>query len=421
MTGVSWFEAAAYAAYAGKSLPTVFEWQHVAGFSDLTAHVMTVANFSGTAVRPVSSSTALHRFGTRDLAGNVKEWMFNASGPDSRYLLGGAWDEPAYLFAWSDARTPWDRSPNVGFRCALYDRVDQKIDALRRPIPPLQRDYSKERPADNAVFEAYARAYAYDRGPVAGKREALDSTPTEWVRETVSVPAAYGSERVPVHLFLPKRATPPFQAVVFMPGAGAVDTRSSAQEVTNPEMNFVVSSGRALVFPIYRGTYERPTPSYRGDTPRTSSAFRDHVIDTYKDLARTMDYLNTREDIDMTRIAYLGASRGAALAPMYLALEPRFKTAVLYIPGFYADRLPPEIDAINFVPRVRMPLLMLGGRYDFIFPEPMLQVPFFEGLGTAPGDKRRVTYDTGHNLPRTEMMKETLDWLDRYLGPVEPR
>jgi hypothetical protein len=40
-------------------------------------------------------------------------------------------------------------------------------------------------------------------------------------------------------------------------------------------------------------------------------------------------------------------------------------------------------------------------------------------LGT-PGDlKRRVAYDTGHNVPQAEMIKETLDWLDRYLGPVQ--
>jgi formylglycine-generating enzyme required for sulfatase activity/cephalosporin-C deacetylase-like acetyl esterase len=421
VTGVSWFEAAAFAAYAGKHLPTLFQWQHVAGFNDLTAAVMTVANFSGKAARPVNTGAAVHRFGARDLAGNVKEWVFNASGPDTRYLLGGAWDEPPYLFAWSDARTPWDRGLNVGFRCALYDRHDETLNTLRRPIPPLRRDYSKERAADDAVFEAYVRAYAYDRRPVNAARETLDASPTEWVRETVSFPAAYGSERVPVHLFLPKRATPPFQAVVFMPGAGAVDMRTSQQEVTNPEMSFVVASGRALVFPIYRGTYERPTPGYRGDTPRTSSIFRDHVIDTYKDLARTIDYLGTRPDIDMTRVAYLGASRGAALAPIYLALEPRFRTAVLYVPGFYADRLPPEIDAIHFAPRVRMPVLMMGGRYDFIFPEQTLQVPFFESLGATTADKRRIMYETGHNLPRMEMIKETLDWLDRYLGPVGQR
>jgi hypothetical protein len=39
-------------------------------------------------------------------------------------------------------------------------------------------------------------------------------------------------------------------------------------------------------------------------------------------------------------------------------------------------------------------------------------------LGTPKEHKRRVVYDTGHDIPRNEEIKETLDWLDRYLGPV---
>jgi hypothetical protein len=41
------------------------------------------------------------------------------------------------------------------------------------------------------------------------------------------------------------------------------------------------------------------------------------------------------------------------------------------------------------------------------------------GADGPKGNKRRVVYDTGHDIPRNEMIKETLDWLDRYLGPVK--
>jgi hypothetical protein len=40
-------------------------------------------------------------------------------------------------------------------------------------------------------------------------------------------------------------------------------------------------------------------------------------------------------------------------------------------------------------------------------------------LGTPDKDKRRVLYDTGHDIARTELIKESLNWLDRYLGPVK--
>jgi hypothetical protein len=38
-----------------------------------------------------------------DMAGNVKEWCWNETN-DHRFLLGGAWDEPRYLFADYDAK-----------------------------------------------------------------------------------------------------------------------------------------------------------------------------------------------------------------------------------------------------------------------------------------------------------------------------
>ena len=62
---------------------------------------------------------------------------------------------------------------------------------------------------------------------------------------------------------------------------------------------------------------------------------------------------------------------------------------------------------------------MLNGKYDFNFPERSSQEPFFDALGTPPADKRRVVYPTGHNLPRNEMITETLEWLDKYLGVVD--
>ena len=61
---------------------------------------------------------------------------------------------------------------------------------------------------------------------------------------------------------------------------------------------------------------------------------------------------------------------------------------------------------------------MLNGRYDFVIPEPRPR-QMYERLATPPEDKRMVVYDDGHwPLPRGEVAKESLGWLDRYLGPV---
>src|SRR5262249_19668523 len=68
-------------------------------------------------------------------------------------------------------------------------------------------------------------------------------------------------------------------------------------------------------------------------------------------------------------------------------------------------------------PRVKAPVLMLNGRFDYIFPTATCQEPMFRFLGTSPEHKRRVVYDTAHDIPRPEAIKESLDWLDRYIGP----
>jgi hypothetical protein len=59
-----------------------------------------------------------------------------------------------------------------------------------------------------------------------------------------------------------------------------------------------------------------------------------------------------------------------------------------------------------------------GGRHDHFFPEGPTQRPFRQLLGTAAKDRRFVLYDAGHALPRKDVARESIDWLDRYLGPV---
>lgn len=290
VTGVSWYEASAFAAWSGKSLPTIFHWSRVAD-QRTSGLVAPRSNFQGRGPMKVGASGGMNRFGAFDMAGNVKEWC-------------------------------------------------------------------------------------YDRRDLAARTERTDDSNPEWRVEKVSFSAAYGSERVPAYLFLLKQAKPP-----------------------------------------YKSTFERGDELV-SDYPNMTTAFRDHVIYWAKDVRRTVDYLESRPDIDRGRLAYMGVSWGATMAPMYLAVEPRFKAAVLLVGGFYVQRAKPEVEAINFAPRVKVPVLMLNGRFDFFLPEETTQIPMFHLLGTPDDQKRRVVYDTGHNIPRPDLIRESLDWLDTHLSAV---
>ncbi len=145
------------------------------------------------------------------------------------------------------------------------------------------------------------------------------------------------------------------------------------------------------------------------------------VVHWSHDLSRTVDYLKSRSDFDEEKIAYYGFSMGADEALPVVALEPRLKTAILLTGGLRPPHPGyPEVEPRHFVPRIRMPVLLIGGRYDFYYPVEASQKPLFNLLGTPPEHKRHVIFeDAGHVPPRLGVIREVLAWLDRYLGPVE--
>jgi dienelactone hydrolase len=130
-----------------------------------------------------------------------------------------------------------------------------------------------------------------------------------------------------------------------------------------------------------------------------------------------VDYLETRKDIDASRLAYYGFSWGAREGLTFTALEKRFKASILLAGGLDNVTFAPEIDGLNFAPRVTLPTLMLNGREDFRFPLEEAQKPMFRFLGAK--EKQHTLFPGGHIPPRLEIIKATLEWLDRYLGPVE--
>jgi dienelactone hydrolase len=415
VTGVSWYEASAYLTFVGKRLPSIFHWSRVAD-QRMSGVVAPRSNFQGAGPIKVGSSGGANRFGAFDFAGNVKEWCWNRSDAVRRYIMGGAFDEPAYMFNDPDARSPFERAANFGFRGVRYSDNDP-VATTGELVSFAARDFRNERPVSNDRFAAYRTLYDYDPADLDSRVDKTDESNPDWVVERVSFNAAYGKERVPALVYLPKRGKPPYQTVVFFPGSGTLTARSSEQ-INTRAFDWVVKSGRAFVHPIYKSTFERGDEVVF-DYPNLTNAYREHVFAWAKDVRRTVDYLQTRSDIDHAKLGYLGFSWGAAMAPIFLAVEPRLNVAVLLVGGFYVQPSSPEVEAINFAPHLRIPVLMLNGRFDFFYPEDATQIPMFRLFGTPDANKRRVVYETGHNIPRPDLIRESLDWLDKYLGPSQ--
>jgi dienelactone hydrolase len=414
VAGVSWYEAAAYAQWAGKSLPTVYHWDRCA-FTWVSGNIVPLSNFGTKGPVTVGSRNAMNRFGTQDLAGNVREWCVNKSSRGGRFILGGGFSDPVYAFNDAFAQPAFDRSPTNGFRCVQY--VDTDIDraALEQEIVMPFRDFMSEPIVSDETFDLYLKQFTYDKTDLnATVENSLDDE--DWVREKITFDAAYGDERMMAYLFLPKSHPPPYQTVVYFPGSGAIHTPSS-ENIQLRRAVFLPKSGRAVMYPIYKSTYERGD-DLKSDYAEETTFWKEHVILWQKDFSRSIDYLETRDDIDATKLAYFGASWGADMAPLMIAPEPRIKAGIVVVAGLLFHKSLPEVEPVQYLPRVTVPMLMLNGKYDFFFPYETSQVPFFKLLGTPEADKRMVINPSGHSFPRTELTKEALAWLDRYLGEV---
>jgi len=207
-----------------------------------------------------------------------------------------------------------------------------------------------------------------------------------------------------------------YQALAFFPSARVNFLTDSSALGDLTFMDYVVQSGRAVIYPIYDGLYERhaAAPMVPGLT-----VVREQVVHWSKDLARSIDYLMTRSDIDGSRLGYLGVSQGTAYGVNLAALEQRIKAVVLLDGGFlqYAHSIE-GLDPVDFAPRLTQPVLMVNGRFDATFPMVTAQLPLFRLLGAPAADKRHVVFETPHDvrLQRADMVKEVLAWYDRYLG-----
>ncbi len=148
--GVSWYEAAAYADFAGKSLPTVHHWLHAAGGGmGAFFQVLEFSNFGGAGPAPAGAYRGLGPFGTYDMAGNVREWCWTPV-QKFRYILGGGWNDPAYQLSFPNALDPFARREMNGFRCARY--ASPPPEALAGEVAFINRDRRGDTPASDDAY-----------------------------------------------------------------------------------------------------------------------------------------------------------------------------------------------------------------------------------------------------------------------------
>ena len=414
VSGVSWYEARAYARFMGRELPTVHHWQQALSTAEFP-WLLPVSNFGGDGPRATSDSRAMSYTGAFDMTGNVREWTVNGIGTD-RIILGGSFNDPYYVAGVRDiAASPLDRSAGNGLRLMvshddvrIAERARAAVAGRLVRTPTIQPE-----PVSDEVFAAFGRVFDYDKGPLDALVE--DTVETRvWTRERISFNAGYGAQRMLLYLYLPTNVAPPYQPIIYWPGWDTFRLDDIDQYFAK-QVDFILKSGRAVAFPIYSGTFERRVGNVRERPDFDTAAYRDNTIETVKDLRRTIDYLESRRDVSLQALSYFGYSWGGVNGPTVLAQEPRIRSAVINIGLLPPMASTPEVDPVNALPRVRVPTLMFSGEFDGLVPIENAR-RYFDLIGVPDNDKKHVVAIGGHFIPRDLLIRETLDWFDRHLG-----
>lgn len=418
VTGVSWYEAEAYARWSGKRLPSVHEWARAAlpldaGMTPIAVAIMNFSNFHGRGKHARGEYPSLSAVGCYDMFGNVREWAWNEVS-EGRASLGGCDTDLPYFAVWVNTESPMIRDADHGFRCCKGDVEPALLDAVERN----ERNYEGEQPVPDEVFKALVQ-------PLTPVKRAVDSELLETrelgggvTLERYQIASGYG-ERISLYCVFPKDRKP-CPALVNFPGMGSFmgsTMETDVQDILDP-MDFVIRQlGCALVFPAWTGAFERfdggPFPAE--DDLR--SVWFQRTQRWIQEAAQSLNFAEEHPRLDANKVGFLGVSFGATNTLPILALEPRFKSALLFSGSLMSHYMFGFADSKNYLPRVKIPVLFMNGRYDSIVSadEELLALRM-SLLGTDEAYKKQVLYDAGHwPFPQHLFKKEVADWLKTTL------
>jgi len=427
VTDVTWYEAAAYAEFKGKQLPTIFQWEKAARDGRVSPlgnympwglfypgdAIEGRANFDNKGTLAVDSLPfGMSPFGAYNMAGNVSEWTMNDSS-EGFIATGGAWGDPSYTFAQYGTFPGFYSSNKRGFRCSM------NVPGVTRDQGAARIEITHEIPvykiSSDETFAGLAKSYRYENTPLEAQVIEVKET-EEWRREKITFNGA-NHQRAIAYLYLPKNYPKPSQVINVVPAADVSGGLRSLSASIEDRLVPFVKSGRAVFGVVLEGYIERLRPAgYVPPDPRTAE-FRDLIYNRITDIRRGLDYLATRNDVDMHRMALYAPSAGAHLGLILAAVEDRYTAVVFQGAGVLPEEVNnvPEGNPINFAPHIRAKLMVIHGRYDEDTPLKTQAEPLFKILHEP---KRLVLYDGSH-VPSTELYVTNVNaFLDETLGPV---
>ena len=280
------------------------------------------------------------------------------------------------------------------------------------------RDFLNTEDVSDEVFKYYLSQYDYEYSDKNITTENIDTLSNGIVIQKYEMPAGYadGKEVLSGYVFYDKNIKEKYKPIIYFPGSNALHTPkdSNMTERFPSRVLYLLKEGYAVIHPIYKSTYSRQD-NQRSDYGDMSDQYKEHVIMWGKDYKKSIDYIFTRKDFDSSKLSYYGSSWGGFMGNILLAIDERVKSAVLLVAGLEFQKCKKEVDAHYYTRRIKIPTIMLNGKFDQYFPYETSQIPMYKLIDVEEENKKHFIYESGHYVPRNELIKQHLEWLDKYL------
>ncbi|MGB5370766.1 MAG: SUMF1/EgtB/PvdO family nonheme iron enzyme, partial [Flavobacteriaceae bacterium] len=309
VVSVSWHEANAYLAFRNKKLPGVHHWLRAAlGPMEwkypFAPALVPRSNVGTTSLLPVDRQSDAEVNGTYDMIGNAAEWTAMDSF-GAKAVIGASFRDPAWAYNFPQPIDPFQRLETTGFRGMRASTL-----STAGPLPDFQmfNDFSGAiRHVSDETFAGIKHSFDYKAGTVNAESVVIvDEQEFEhWTRREVLIPTGRPDDPLPVLLFIPRRYSPPFQSVIFLPPADSWSPgfRSDSIALENYQIDFVPRSGRVLIWPVYSGSHERYDNYHADSGSERSSLATERNRRVRDEVGRVIDYLDSATEFDGSRVA----------------------------------------------------------------------------------------------------------------------
>ena len=420
VTGISWFEARAYAKYKGSKLPNVFQWLTAAGLSGFVSELpdISTSNLKSSHLWNVHDVRGKNYFGLKNIAGNVREWITNPEGDEkSKFsIMGGSYQDNTYSFNNYHSVSPFNRSIGNGFRLIQSIESNNLKSYDDYVINYKERDILAEINVSDEVFNLYRKQFNYDEYEMNAIVDSIFDYDNYVVYKFQLAPPYESLEPLHGYVLYSKKIKTQLKPIIQFPTAWAIGSNSDDWIVNTAikDYNYLLMEGYAIICPAYYSTYNREK-TLKTWWANDTEIYKDTMIKIGKDFKRSIDFIESREKFDLNKLSYIGYSWGSIMSNILLAIDDRVKLAFICAGGLQVQKSKPEVDPALFTRRITIPIMHITGKNDGIFDYENSQVPMQRLIGTAIEDQEMIVLNgVGHVIPKEIRIENHLRWLKKY-------